>query len=320
MAAPPDEKRSPAVWEAGRANSQNINKEISTATAAKTQAKRSEVELTYAADLRDKRRNKRKPPIVWLRVAELERVFKDRYGASLPDDDAGRDDLWTALQHLALGADAVRRCQRFIKQWAPWMPEQETEEKMTAAIDKPYRFRAETLGKRIRLTDAERWKHGIKTIRSIDQDETPRQRKTRKQRERRAEARTGRQPPLSRSKPWEAEGICRRTWERRRCGDAKSEASISSLAIMLASPVCDRRSPAFAALGPLGRPAPPKAQRRTKRAVLRERGLAREESKKGGKQIKVEQSSDCLTMTATVSSAINRISQPSSQELWKGIC
>jgi hypothetical protein len=206
----------------------------------------------------------RKPPIEWLRVGELERIFADRYGAHLPDDDAGRDDLWIALQHLALGADAVGRCQRFIKQWAPWMPEQEAEEKMTAAIDKPYRFRAETLGKRIHLTDAERWKNGIKTIRSIDQGETPRLRKTRKQRERRADARAKRPPPLTASKPWEAEGICRRTWERRRV--AKPDANISSADYFTCVNICDSA-------------APPKAQRRTKRAVLRERGLARMESR-----------------------------------------
>ncbi len=131
---------------------------------AKTQAKRSEIALTYAADQRDKRRQKPKPPIAWLRVAEMERIFKDRYGAELPDDDAGRDDLWTALQHLAQGTDAVRRCQRFIKRWAPWMPEQEAEEKMTAAIEKPYRFKADTLAERLGLSMAKRTALGITTI------------------------------------------------------------------------------------------------------------------------------------------------------------
>jgi hypothetical protein len=68
----------------------------------------------------------------------------------------------------------------------------------------------------MRLTDAERWRLGIKTIRSIDAAETPQERKNRQRRERRAKARTNRPPQLSQSKPWEAEGICRRTWVRRR--------------------------------------------------------------------------------------------------------
>jgi hypothetical protein len=247
MAAPPESERGASPKVAPKSLLPISSNASRTAIAAKAQ----EVELTYAANRRDKRRNRRKPPIAWLRVAELERIFADRYGAELPDDDAGRDDLWTALQHLALGADAARRCRKFITQWAAWMPEHEAEEKMTAAIEKPYRFRAETLGKRLHLTDAERWKLDIKTIQSIDAVETPRQRKTRKARERRALARANRRPPLSQSKPWEAEGISRRTWERRRV--AKPEASISSLAIMLASPVARlalRRPRGFGAARP----------------------------------------------------------------------
>jgi hypothetical protein len=84
------------------------------------------------------------------------------------------------------------------------------------AIHKPYRFKATTLAERVRLTDAERWRLKIATIRSIDPAETPQERKNRQRRERHAKAKANRPPSLTASKPWLEEGICRRTWERRR--------------------------------------------------------------------------------------------------------
>src|SRR5437660_561634 len=53
-----------------------------------------------------------------LRKHELQLLFADRYGAQLPDDDAGRDDLRLMADHLAqLGADHVRR---WAQPCAPW--------------------------------------------------------------------------------------------------------------------------------------------------------------------------------------------------------
>ena len=36
-----------------------------------------------------------------LRINELNRLFTARYGLTLPDDDAGRDDIVVMAQHLA---------------------------------------------------------------------------------------------------------------------------------------------------------------------------------------------------------------------------
>src|SRR4051794_16491709 len=49
---------------------------------------------------RRKRRRASRPKFVNIRKAELERLFADRYGRSLPDDDAGRADLRLMADHL----------------------------------------------------------------------------------------------------------------------------------------------------------------------------------------------------------------------------
>jgi hypothetical protein len=187
-------------------------------------ARKREIAATYAADKRDKRQSRRKPPLAWIRASELERLFHFRYGATLPDDDAGRDDLWLLVQHLANGPDAGRRCQKSIRTWAAWMPEDEAAALIAKAIDKPFRFKAATVAKLVRLTDEERFRLGITTIRSIDARETPAERKNRQRREKRAKARALKPPSLSQTKPWEAEGISRKTWYRRR--DTKHGPSI----------------------------------------------------------------------------------------------
>jgi hypothetical protein len=134
-------------------NIANVNANSQDQSAANCQkgAKKREIAATYAADKRDKRQSRRKPPLAWIRASELERLLLERCGRTLPDDDAGEEYLWTVLQHLASGPDAVRRCQRFIRTWAPWLSEDKAGEKISAAIDNPYRFKAATLGRLMRL-------------------------------------------------------------------------------------------------------------------------------------------------------------------------
>jgi hypothetical protein len=90
---------------------------------------------------------------------------------------------------------------------------------------KPRRFSADKLGKLIKLTEDERTLLGITTIGShnVSRAERMRIRKAldteRKRKRRCAQGMKLRavylENSLSRTKPWEAKGICRRTWERR---------------------------------------------------------------------------------------------------------
>jgi len=80
--------------------------------------------------------------------------------------------------------------------------------------------KADDLGEYLRLTDAERTAWGIKTIGGHDVSKQQRQRRRRQQareRQARRRRRLGAHPhsqSLSRTKPWEAVGISRRTWYR----------------------------------------------------------------------------------------------------------
>src|ERR1700719_4094795 len=74
------------------------------------------------------RHHKRKrPPISFavLRIADLRRLYADRYGRMLPDDDAGRDAAFVMACHLAKRPDAERRIANWLELQAPWMRQDE---------------------------------------------------------------------------------------------------------------------------------------------------------------------------------------------------
>jgi len=92
-------------------------------------------------------------------------------------------------------------------------------------------YKADDLGEYLRLTDRERTAWGIRTIGG--HDVSKRQRALRckqkaKERQARFRQQRGATPharSLSRTKPWETEGISRRTWERHRKQEQEQEAA-----------------------------------------------------------------------------------------------
>lgn len=170
----------------------------------------------YQAHGRDKRRA-RSFNLTAKTLAELERLFRHRYGEHLPDDDAGRDDLSIALNYVASLDTRIA----WAADWAPWLTHDDAvalAEEITAA---PKWLKARALGERLGLTDSERTALGIETIRPIDvTDEALAERTRQKDRERKARERRNRRAaksaPLTKTKPWEAAGVSRRQWERRR--------------------------------------------------------------------------------------------------------
>ncbi len=158
-----------------------------------------------------------------LRIGDLNKFYADRYrgtreGYQFPDDDAGREDLRILLEHYALNNPLAMP--RIIQRRAPWADAERVIEQIEL---NPRRYRAKTLGGLLRFT-GEEWKRlRLRTIEPIDMTKEERrafshalyiERRRRKKRQTpRAEwlARS-----LSRTKPWEAEGISRSTWERRR--------------------------------------------------------------------------------------------------------
>ena len=178
---------------------------------------------------RYKAKNAGKPPvsIAALRIAELRRLFYARYGRTLPDDDAGRDDLVVMAHHLARRHGDPLRIHNWIELHAPWMSAKEADEKVRFVVAHPIKWRADKLAQRLHLTEAERRRLGIRTIGAIDmtkQERKEARRRRQRQRDlnrRRAHGATPRVEweaihDTNRTKPWLAAGISRATWYRQR--------------------------------------------------------------------------------------------------------
>ena len=176
---------------------------------------------------RYKRAKRRKVSLAALRIRDLNRLFRARYGETLPDDDSGRDDARIMAHHLAsLSGDPRRHVLEWFKLRAPWLSLADADKLLIEAIAKPRRWRADRLAWRLRLIEVDRAALGITTIGAIDKGLADRlkrrQERKRAFREAQRRARGARAradyeaQSLSRTQPWKAEGISRRTWERRR--------------------------------------------------------------------------------------------------------
>lgn len=177
---------------------------------------------------RQKGKRKRSSPlqIVALRISDLSTLFRSRYGVVLPDDDAGRDDIGLAIDHLAALAHPAKAITRWLETWAPWMTLGEQRQVISDGIAGQRNWKADALAWRLRLTKEERTMLGITTIGAIDHGKAARVKRRRlRDRERKAAQRkaAGAVPrqqyersSTAKTQPWLAEGISRRTWYRRR--------------------------------------------------------------------------------------------------------
>lgn len=160
-----------------------------------------------------------------LRIRDLRALFQARYGSRFPDDDAGRDDLRLMAHHLAaLSGNPHRRIATFVSEWAPWLSVAELDD-LQLDIIKPKRWRADPLAWRLHLTAADRSALKITTIGAIDagkaarlkrRRERARQRKEQQRRAQGAKPRAEYLANVKRDKPWQALGISRATYFRRR--------------------------------------------------------------------------------------------------------
>lgn len=166
------------------------------------------------------------------RLGDLLRLYHSRYGTNgFPDDSAGREDLLELLYCTSMAPSASEKkglC--IIELWAPWMTREEAERlvhhvsnNLTFAERTPT---ARTLGNRLRLTNAERERLRLWTIRPCDMtdeqllEQSKARRRMRRERKRRDQGIRSRAVHLAelkaRPKPWEAENVSRATWYRRR--------------------------------------------------------------------------------------------------------
>lgn len=185
---------------------------------------------------RQKGKRKRSTPmqIVALRIADLSTLFRSRYGVRLPDDDAGRDDIRLAVDHLAALAHPAKAITRWLETWAPWLTLAEQRQIVSGGIANQRHWKADALAWRLRLTREERTMLGITTIGAIDHAKAARTKRRRERdKERKAAKRkaAGAVPrgqyesaSIEKSKPWLALKISRRTWYRQRQAGASPDA------------------------------------------------------------------------------------------------
>lgn len=166
--------------------------------------------------------------IAALRLRDLAKLFRARYGVVLPDDDSGRDDIDVAVHHLASLAHPRGRITKWLELWAPWFTLAERTDLVTKAIARQQHWTADQLAWRLRLTKEDRRMLGITTIGAIDLAKRERTKLRRSKAKHRAAGyrrARGAKPraqyeaaAINRAQPWIAEGISRRTWYRRHRG------------------------------------------------------------------------------------------------------
>jgi hypothetical protein len=169
-----------------------------------------------------------------VRMREIERVLASRCGRTLPDDDAGREDLRIAAHHVR---DVAGNIVKWARLWAPWCTEHEAQELAEDVIREPRRWKADTIAWVLGVTMAERTALKLTTIGAVGTTSETRAAEHRARKAERQAARrraAGATPraqyeagSVERARPWESQGISRRTWFRRRGTGAKTADSFS---------------------------------------------------------------------------------------------
>jgi hypothetical protein len=179
----------------------------------------------FSNKVKGKRRRRPSPmQLIGLRMRDLCALFRSRYGTELPDDDAGRDDLYVAINHLACLAHPRRHIDAWMQTWAPWITAKEQLELVGRAMAMPERWTADKLAWRMRMTMEQRTVLGLTTIGAIDCPKAARAKRRRQQEKVRRQSnhrKRGAMPrkqyeasSISRAKPWLEQGISRATWYR----------------------------------------------------------------------------------------------------------
>ena len=177
--------------------------------------------------------------ILNLRLKDLNRLIAHRHGGdaatyTLPDDDAGREYLYILISHYAsVDPNAPRR---IIKLRAPWMSADDAERVIDMAFNYQRRWRSSTLGRELNYSEAEWRMLRLRTIGPTGMTPEERRRISDTARKERARRRRGAKTrahyegkSLSRQKPWEKEGVSRRTWYRRHQAGTGTSCSAISL-------------------------------------------------------------------------------------------
>jgi hypothetical protein len=188
--------------------------------------------MSNSADVKQ-RHNKRKRPLTddqklaligRLRIGDLNTLFQYRYRSTVyPDDDDGRHSLSIILHHYA--RNNPMKVPKIIKAHAPWMPQDEIDELLQAIADKPKSWHAKTLGIELNFTPSEWRELRLRTIAPVNMTKEERRQDARLRNRGRMRAKRRfeeqRMPRIkyevsskTKTQPWKAAGMSRRTWYR----------------------------------------------------------------------------------------------------------
>jgi hypothetical protein len=191
---------------------------------SKNAARHTEIARRYAWHAQQRQGEKTDPArlITLIRLRELERLFRTRYGRFLPDDDdAGLDDLIVAPHHIAfLRGDVITHIMGWARAWAPWLPQDKAQALAERVAAEPRKFTADALAWRLRLSMAERTSLEITTIGSFDMSKAEREeerKRKRREAERARRARNSSGRPRGRPKKMrgqQSKDILLATWPR----------------------------------------------------------------------------------------------------------
>jgi hypothetical protein len=191
-------------------------------------AKRRDIDRRYS------RKRERLPiSLAELRIADLRRLFRHRFGIALWDDEYGRDAAFIMACHLAKRPEPECRIRNYLDLQCPWMHKDEVTSFIAKVIAKPLRWKADKLALRLNLYEIERDRLAISTIGAVDLDKADRldrRRERARQRDKARRRRKGAKPrreyeddSISSTKPWLTLGMSRATWYR--AGKPASETS-----------------------------------------------------------------------------------------------
>ncbi len=161
------------------------------------------------------------------RIREIEKLIRHRHGSVIPDP-TGTDDLDTCLSYLRAVAFTPRTqdVASWSVKWAPWADSITIQTIAATGIKRRWMIKADAVARLLSVTMAERTKLGLRTIGACDmtiEERSHRSKENKRERDRNRQERKRRESgmadrksqqaaTLASTKPWEAEGISRRTW------------------------------------------------------------------------------------------------------------
>lgn len=164
-----------------------------------------------------------------LRYGALVKLFRHRWGPTLPDNSSGREDLFELVCVVSVALSATeKKILNTIETMAPWMQPEEAQMLVEHVQQMPIYERMPNnreLGKRMRLTNAEREALSLWPIKPVDMtdEQLAEQRKSKSRNARASKRRQSgvrtREQYLAElkatPKPWEDSGLSRWQWYRR---------------------------------------------------------------------------------------------------------